>query len=774
MYISKCLKQQKNKMSFNDENDFDLIDDINELVNDIQLTNGFNDPYSLWMQENRRCDILNGSEFDMVLEILKKYDIDSISTNVPKIDSSEWMTADADYESYLVDYNRLDPNQQRFVQTCLDTRDNSMIFLTGPGGSGKSLALKVMKKRLHWKYAELHVGEMCDLPHRLSLGNCIVEYVLNLRTDKILTTAPTGIAAIGINGMTYHRALGLTSTFNPDMQTIQGYINSKMLIRDDNCSQHPGATNCRKANPLYGIIKKKIKTLIIDEISMVSAQTMDFLDQYLSYIRNSRIEGSHTRARIVFDELNPHAPKFGGIQMIVMGDLCQLPPVDNDGLSFFNADCIRNSDLRFYPITINGNHRFINHAWGNILKRARFALSNPEMLQLLFQRTRDSSNANNKLRIVTSNRRCNEINQQFVNQLVRNGNPSIEYSVQRNEPSEGVPITEVELFNQIPKIMKDNNIQDNIELVLGSQVMITKNIPRVNVVTIASRICPRSEIEGFVVSPNGERDDIVNGTRGTVVGIANQHYWHIDDDGVIATDESGAFRVRDGTDFDFVYIRLNSDCRCDSANNCDCPIVELKYITYSEIDWQQVPIAGNTPIRYAYEEHTINTPMVDAIVVNGHITDVNPTVIGVISSFTNSRATLQSGRTIAINTLGRYNIYPRKVRIVQVELFQYMPLRCAWAITVHKSQGLTLNNITIEPMTPYGDNDRHGVFYVMLSRVVDYSGVSIEAYNPTREYLRRCLVCNDEIKEFYRNINRFCRLSAADNRGGVFDFSRVY
>lgn len=760
-------------MSFND--DFDLLD---ELVEDIQLVDSLNDPYSLWMQENRRCESLNRSEFEIVLELLKRYEIDLISTNVPNVDSEEWMTADTDYDSYLVDYNKLDENQQRFVQTCLDTRHNSMIFLTGPGGSGKSLALKVMKKRLHWKYADLHVNEMCALPHKLSLGNCIVEYVLNLRTEKIITAAPTGIAAIGINGMTYHRALGLTSTFNPDIQSIQGYINSKMLIRDDNCSQHQGSTNCRKANPLYGILQKKIKTLVIDEISMVSAQTMDFLDQYLSYIRSSRIEGSHTKTKIVFDELTQHAPKFGGLQMIVMGDLCQLPPVDNNGSPFFDADCIRNSNIRFYPITIHGNHRFTDPAWGNLLKRARFAMPNPEMLHLLFQRTRSSSNANNKLRIVTSNRRCNEINQQFVNQLVRNGNPSIEYSVQKNQPSMGVPITEVALFNQIPKIMKDNIIQDDLELVLGSQVMITKNIPKVNVVAINSKICPRSHMEGFVVSPHGERDDIVNGTRGTVVGIANQHYWHIDDDGIIATDESGALRVRDGTDFDFVYIRLNSSCRCKSSDNCDCPIIELKYITHSEIDWQQVPIAGNT-IRYAYEDHTINTPMVDAIVINGHIIDADiidagSTVIGVIASFNNSRVTLQSGRTITINTLQRYNIYPRKVRTVQVELFKYMPLRCAWAITVHKSQGLTLNNITIEPMTPYGDNDRHGVFYVMLSRVVEYSGVSIEAYNPTRQYLQRCLVCNDDIKMFYKNINRFCKLSAADNRGGVYDFTRVY
>ncbi|NMA12804.1 MAG: AAA family ATPase [Chloroflexi bacterium] len=102
-------------------------------------------------------------------------------------------------------------------------------------------------------------------------------------SDKqVVVVAPTGVAALNVKGMTIHKFF----RFPP-----------RILIDED--------VEERSDNAVY----KELETIIIDEISMVRADLVDGIDKLL------RNNGK-----------NPDLP-FGGVQMIYIGDILQLPPV---------------------------------------------------------------------------------------------------------------------------------------------------------------------------------------------------------------------------------------------------------------------------------------------------------------------------------------------------------------------------------------------------------------------------------------------------------------
>lgn len=123
------------------------------------------------------------------------------------------------------------------------------MYITGRAGTGKSTLLRLFRKT----------------------------------TDaRVVVVAPTGIAALNVQGQTIHSFFG----FPP-----------KLL--------HPSDLSVRRNYRLY----RKIDILVIDEISMVRADMMDNIDRFLRINRG-----------------NPYEP-FGGVKLICFGDLFQLPPV---------------------------------------------------------------------------------------------------------------------------------------------------------------------------------------------------------------------------------------------------------------------------------------------------------------------------------------------------------------------------------------------------------------------------------------------------------------
>ena len=126
------------------------------------------------------------------------------------------------------------------------------VFITGKAGTGKSTLLHYFKKNTN---------------------------------KKIVVLAPTGVAALNVSGATLH------SFFRLPPRPI--HLDEIKTLRS------------KTRRKLY----QKIETIVIDEVSMVRADMMDVIDQFM------RLNGK-TRKK-----------PFGGVQMIFIGDLFQLPPV---------------------------------------------------------------------------------------------------------------------------------------------------------------------------------------------------------------------------------------------------------------------------------------------------------------------------------------------------------------------------------------------------------------------------------------------------------------
>ncbi|AZA12394.1 AAA family ATPase [Corynebacterium gerontici] len=175
----------------------------------------------------------------------------------------------------------------------------------------------------------------------------------NAQSQKnVLVTAPTGVAAQNIGGFTIHKAFG----FRPG------------LFPDD---IKPGG----KWRPTVEAIKllEILDVLIIDEVSMVRADLFDMVDQALRQIRKNK------------------AP-FGGVQLVLVGDLLQLPPVVTDSERalfseqwsspyFFGAHCYRALELK--KVTLTHIWRQSDSAFVEILNEVREGAVSPESLESL-------------------------------------------------------------------------------------------------------------------------------------------------------------------------------------------------------------------------------------------------------------------------------------------------------------------------------------------------------------------------------------------------------
>ncbi|MBF0569683.1 MAG: AAA family ATPase [Candidatus Omnitrophica bacterium] len=113
----------------------------------------------------------------------------------------------------------------------------------------------------------------------------LLQYFRSSTSKNVVVLAPTGVAAVNIKGQTIHSFFN----FRPDT-TPAGVEDIRLR---------------RAQREIY----KNLDTIIVDEISMVRADLFDCMDAFL------RLHGPHK------DE------PFGGVQMILIGDLYQLPPV---------------------------------------------------------------------------------------------------------------------------------------------------------------------------------------------------------------------------------------------------------------------------------------------------------------------------------------------------------------------------------------------------------------------------------------------------------------
>lgn len=150
------------------------------------------------------------------------------------------------------------------------------------------------------------------------IRKCIQEYRLTRAEQGLSITSTTGISSLNIHGTTIHSWAGITP--NTDFTDVDGFV-------------HGIRHNYKKYNNwLY------TKVLIIDEISMLSVSMFDFLYKVGMKLRRNDLP-------------------FGGIQIIIVGDFFQLPPISRTKRPEFCFKSTYWNDIIDYSIILKQTHR---------------------------------------------------------------------------------------------------------------------------------------------------------------------------------------------------------------------------------------------------------------------------------------------------------------------------------------------------------------------------------------------------------------------------------
>jgi len=145
------------------------------------------------------------------------------------------------------------------------------IFLTGKAGTGKTTFLK---------------------------------YIRANSPKQMAVVAPTGVAAINAGGVTIHSFFQIPfSPFIPESNEFG--LNNEVVDKQNLLGRLRLTNEKRKAI-------QELELLIIDEVSMVRCDTLDAIDTVLRQVRQRRLE------------------QFGGVQVLFIGDMFQLPPVASE------------------------------------------------------------------------------------------------------------------------------------------------------------------------------------------------------------------------------------------------------------------------------------------------------------------------------------------------------------------------------------------------------------------------------------------------------------
>ena len=281
------------------------------------------------------------------------------------------------------------------------------LFLTGKAGTGKTTFLKQIKDQSQ---------------------------------KNIAIVAPTGVAAINAGGVTMHSFFQLP--FNLYLPAATNIFGNNATV-----DKHQLLKNLR-FNKEKTELLNELELLIIDEVSMVRADLLQAVNDILQYVRQNN-------------------KPFGGVQLLLIGDLFQLPPVvSEDELElmrkeyespfFFSAPVIRENPPLF--IELKEVYRQKEASFINLLNNIRNNTLTTTDLDIL--RSRHKSNLINEtpkgITLSTHNRMADAINQR---ELAKLPGKTIKFSGSINgDFSEKALPTEMEL-----------------QLKPGAQIMFIKN-----------------------------------------------------------------------------------------------------------------------------------------------------------------------------------------------------------------------------------------------------------------------------------------------------------
>lgn len=247
---------------------------------------------------------------------------------------------------------------QKFKQalTLMEKGTPGPLFITGKAGTGKSTLL---------------------------------DYWRNLTKKAVVVLAPTGVAAVNVNG-----------------ETIHSFFNFKPETVPEDARRIAQRERKRRAK-----LFSALEAIVIDEISMVRADLLDCVDVFLQTILK-----------------NPSP--FGGKQMIFFGDLYQLPPVTQNkdrkifqtvyaSPYFFDAQVMKRCQLQL--IELDKIYRQKDDFFINILNGLRTNTITEKDLKIINQRVREDINPYTQEKgvvyLTTTNKLAEQINRARLEKL---------------------------------------------------------------------------------------------------------------------------------------------------------------------------------------------------------------------------------------------------------------------------------------------------------------------------------------------------------------------
>lgn len=286
------------------------------------------------------------------------------------------------------------------------------IFLTGKAGTGKTTFLRSLS-RLTYK--------------------------------RFVIVAPTGIAALNAKGVTIHSQFLLPfGSFLPTREAEGNYSDNHGFYTQQTLARRHALNQFRRN------VLKSIDLLVIDEVSMLRADILDAIDYRMRSVkRNFKVP-------------------FGGIQVLLIGDLYQLPPIVKDqewtvlsqfykSMHFFEAKALQNSGMIY--LELDKIFRQQDDVFIRILNNLRDNRATAEDVRVLNQHYRSPDQIRELppcITLTTHNYKADEINLREL-RILDSESFFYDADVERDFPENLFPLPQ------------------SIELKIGARIMFIKN-----------------------------------------------------------------------------------------------------------------------------------------------------------------------------------------------------------------------------------------------------------------------------------------------------------